>query len=343
MNKSAKFSQILSIEGVAILGALIAMVIYFSFSASSFFVFDSMRYYINEAVPIFIITTGLTFVIIAGGIDLSIGAVLGLSAGTSISVSMWGWPTWAALLVGIGTGLIFGFLNGFATTVLKVNDFIVTLGTLNIASGLLSVLTAKKQLTGTNDKNFVKIAESNFGGLTSAIWLSLIVIVVLEIVLAKTAFGRKIYATGIGLAPALISGVNVNRVKFRAYIVSGGLAGFSGVILASHLNSVQSGLAGGYELAAIAGAVLGGVSLSGGRGSIWRAIVGALFLVTLKQGLQLMGVDPLIFQIITGLCILLGVVLDRGVYKFALGLGSKPLITNMTLKDQEIFVESKLQ
>lgn len=340
MNKSAKFSRILSIEGVAILGAFIAMFIYFSFSASSFFVLDSLRYYINEAVPIFIITTGLTFVIIAGGIDLSIGAVLGLSAGTSITVSMWGWPTWAALLVGIGTGLIFGFFNGFATTVLKVNDFIVTLGTLNIAAGLLTVLTDHEQLTGTKDKNFLGIAESNLGGLTSAIWLSLIIVIVLEIVLAKTPFGRKIYATGIGSAPALISGVNVRRVKFRAYIVSGGLAGLGGVILASHLNSVQSGLAGGYELAAIAGAVLGGVSLSGGRGSIWRAIVGALFLATLKQGLQLMGVDPLIFQIITGLCILLGVVLDRGAYKFALALGSKPFKKDMTLNDHEVFVES---
>ena len=322
MKTPLKLIRLLSVEGVAILGALIALVFYFSLATDSFLALDSIRYYINEAVPIFIVTAGLTFVLIVGGIDLSIGSVLGLSAGTSLTVSMWGWSTGISVLVGIGTGLIFGLLNAIVITVFKVNDFIVTLGTLNIAAGLLTVLTNHIQVTGTQDANYRKISESHFFGLTSAIWISLLILIGLEIVLIKTTFGRKIYATGIGASPALIAGVNINRTKFIAYIISGGLAGFGGVILASHLNSVQSGLAGGYELAAIAGAVLGGVSLSGGRGSIWRAIVGALFLVTLKQGLQLIGVDPLIFQIITGLCILAGVILDRGVYMLALSLTS---------------------
>lgn len=318
-----RFSKVLSVEGMAILFAFMAMVTYFSLSSDSFFALDSIRYYLNEAAPVLIITTGLTYVIIAGGIDLSIGAVLGLSAGTSLTFSMWGWPTWVSVLIGISTGLLFGLLNAIIITYFKVNDFIVTLGTLNIASGLLTVLTDRKQLIGTSDKNFLKISGSGIFGLTSAIWISLVVAVVLEIALVKTPFGRRVFATGLGRSPALISGIDVNGVKFRAYLISGGLAGFGGVILAAQLNSVQSGLASGYELAAIAGAVLGGVSLSGGRGSIWRAIVGALFLATLKQGLQLMGVDSLIFQIITGLCILVGVVLDRGVYKFALKFSNR--------------------
>lgn len=335
MKNQSKFSKLISIEGVVILAAFLLMVIFFSIKADSFLIPDSIRYYINEAVPIFIITIGLTFVIISGGIDLSIGSVLGLSAGTSLMVSMWGWPFWIAIIVGILTGLAFGFLNAVVITILKVNDFIVTLGTLYIAAGALTVLTDKVQLIGTQDTSFQRLTDMNFLGLTSSIWIALGIFVLLELVLLKSAFGRRLYATGIGEVPALISGINTQRTKFGAYLLSGGLAGFGGVLLASHLNSVQSGLAGGYELTAIAAAVLGGVSLAGGRGSVWRAIVGVLFLTTLNQGLLLMGIDPLIFQIVTGLCILIGVVVDRGVYKFALTFSTQIKEVNSNSLDRK--------
>ena len=335
MRNQSKFSKIIAIEGVVILAAFVLMVIFFSFKAESFLIPDSIRYYINEAVPIFIIIVGLTFVIIAGGIDLSIGSVLGLSAGTSLMVSMWGWPFWMAVIVGVLTGLAFGLLNAVIITIFKVNDFIVTLGTLYIAAGALTVLTDKIQLIGTKDTNFQRITDMSFLGVTSSIWIALVIIVVSELVLLKSPFGRRIFATGIGEVPALISGINTQRTKFGAYLISGGLAGFGGVLLASHLNSVQSGLAGGYELTAIAAAVLGGVSLAGGRGSVWRAIVGVLFLTTLNQGLLLMGIDPLIFQIVTGLCILIGVVVDRGVYKFALTFSTQIKEVNSNSLDRK--------
>jgi len=157
MRNQSKFSKIIAIEGVVILAAFVLMVIFFSFKAESFLIPDSIRYYINEAVPIFIIIVGLTFVIIAGGIDLSIGSVLGLSAGTSLMVSMWGWPFWLAVIVGVLTGLAFGLLNAVIITIFRVNDFIVTLGTLYIAAGALTVLTDKIQLIGTKDTNFQRI------------------------------------------------------------------------------------------------------------------------------------------------------------------------------------------
>ena len=335
MRNQSKLSKIISIEGVVILAAFVLMVIFFSLNADSFLIPDSIRYYINEAVPIFIIIVGLTFVIIAGGIDLSIGSVLGLSAGTSLMVSMWGWPFWVAVIVGVFTGLAFGLFNAVIITIFKVNDFIVTLGTLYIAAGALTVITDKIQLIGTKDTNFQRISDMSFLGLTSSIWFALVIVVIFELILLKSPFGRRIFATGIGEVPALISGINTQRTKFGAYLISGGLAGFGGVLLASHLNSVQSGLAGGYELTAIAGAVLGGVSLAGGRGSVWRAIVGALFLTTLNQGLLLMGVNPLIFQIVTGLCILVGVVVDRGVYKFALTFSTQTREVNSQILDRK--------
>jgi ribose/xylose/arabinose/galactoside ABC-type transport system permease subunit len=313
-------ARFLGIEGVPILLAVTAVVIGFVLAVPSFAEGDSVKYYLNEEVPIFIITAGLAFVIIAGGIDLSVGAVLGLSAGTSLWVSMHGFNSMLSVAVGVGTGLIFGLVNGLVIVRFRLNDFIVTLGTLNIAAGLLVVLTGHVQLIGTADESFIGLAGSSVGGLTSALVLAVVVIAALHLVLVKTAFGRRIRAAGMGSAPALVAGLDVGRLKLYAYLVSGGLAGFGGVLLAARLNSVQAGMAGGYELIAVAAAVLGGVSLIGGRGGIWQAALGALLLVTLKQGFRLMGVDPLIFSIITGVCILVGVIVDRGVRRFALTL-----------------------
>ena len=324
MNLKARTARLLGIDGVPILLAFVAVTLYFSLTVPSFVSADSLRYYLNEEAPVFIITAGLALVIIAGGIDLSVGAVLGLSAGISLYASMQGLSTPLAALAGIGTGAAFGCINGFIIVRLRLNDFIVTLGTLNIAAGLLVVLTDHVQLVGTQDASYLKISNTEILGVTSAIVIAVLAIGVLHLVLVKTVFGRRVRATGLGTVPALIAGIHVGRVKYWAYIVSGSLAGLGGVVLASRLNSVQPGLAGGYELAAIAAAVLGGVSLAGGRGGIWQAAMGALLLVTLKQGFRLMGVDPLIFSIITGLCILAGVILDRSVRRFALKLGTPP-------------------
>ncbi|AYF30035.1 ribose ABC transporter permease [Micromonospora tulbaghiae] len=313
-------ARFLGIEGVPILLAFTAVTIGFALAVPSFADGDSVRYYLNDEVPIFIITAGLALVIIAGGIDLSVGAVLGLSAGTSLWASMHGFNPLVSILVGVGTGLVFGLINGLVIVKFRLSDFIVTLGTLNVAAGLLVVLTDHVQLVGTRDETFLGIAGSSVGGLTSALVLAVLVIVALHLVLVKTAIGRQIRASGMGSAPALVAGLDVGRLKIYAYLVSGGLAGFGGVLLAARLNSVQAGMAGGYELIAVAAAVLGGVSLAGGRGGIWQAVLGALLLVTLKQGFRLMGVDPLIFSIITGVCILLGVIVDRGARRFALTL-----------------------
>lgn len=325
MTLKPQLSRLLGVDGVPILLAFVAVAIYFSVAVPSFFDPESLRYYLDEEAPVFIITAGLAFVIIAGGIDLSVGAVLGLSAGVSLWAAMSGWSTPLATAAGVGTGCLFGLINGFIIVKLRLNDFVVTLGTLNVAAGLLVVLTDHVQIVGTDNASYLALANSNVFGLTSGMVLALIIIAFLQVVLVKTTFGRQAVATGLGSAPALIAGINAGRIKYLAYIVSGSLAGLGGVVLASRLNSVQAGMAGGYELAAIAAAVLGGVSLAGGRGSIWGAAVGVLLLVTLKQGFRLMGVDPLIFSIITGVCILLGVILDRAVRRYAVSLAAPPL------------------
>ena len=185
-------------------------------------------------------------------------------------------------------------------------------------------------LTGTNNESFLALAGGRLPGTPTGVFVAGVVLVILEIVLVKTPFGRAVYAAGINANAAFLAGVSVRRVRFSVFVISGVVAGIGGVLLASHLNSVQPGLGGGYELTAIAGCVVGGVSLAGGRGSIWRAALGALFLSVLSRGLQLIGVDPLWFSIVTGAAIVAAVAFDRGPRVAAV----RPYVRRSVLEDR---------
>lgn len=325
---TTRLSRIFAVEGAAVLMVFIAMIIVFAVASPVFLTHGNIDDLLVEAVFIILLAAGMTFVLIVGGIDLSVGSVLGLSAGTSLWALMSGSGTFLAILVGVGTGLAAGLINGVVIAWLGVNDFIVTLAMLSIGAGLLQVLTANVQLTGAHNGAYATLDNGNVIGIPTPVLIAAGIVIVLEFVLTSTPFGRNVYAAGIGPRAAALAGVPVRRVRLQVYLLSGGCAGAAGVLLASHLNSVQSGLGGGYELTAIAAAVLGGITLSGGRGSVWRAVLGALFLGTLSSGLQLLGVDPLWFTIVTGLSIVVAVALDRIVTRIAtsrlLGTGDGP-------------------
>ncbi|GAB3534274.1 ribose ABC transporter permease RbsC [Arthrobacter tecti] len=316
MNFRSFTSRALSTTGVPILIALIVVVIVFQITSPVFLEPTSVRNYVTNAIPILLITVGVAIVIVGGGIDLSVGTVAGLSAGTTMWALVNGAPTWTGVLVGVGTGLVFGLFNGWMITKFGINDFIVTLATLNIAGGLLIVLTQQVPLQGVTTPGFSELVYGNFLGIPSAFWIAAVLFVLMQFFLIKTVYGRRIFAIGIGPAAANVAGVNVNRVRLGTFVISGLLAGAAGVLLASRLGAVQAFLGNGYEFTAIAGAVLGGVSLAGGRGSVWAAVVGGLLLATLQQGLRLNGVDPVYFSIVTGLCIVGGVVFDRRVQQY---------------------------
>jgi ribose/xylose/arabinose/galactoside ABC-type transport system permease subunit len=241
---------------------------------------------------------------------------VGLSAAATLFTSMNGAPAAVAILAGVATGLFIGLVNGTFVAGLGVSDFVVTLATLSIGAGTLQVFTVHTQLTGTGDGAFLTLAGGRIAGIPTGVLITAIILILLEIALVKTPFGRSVYAVGINPNAAYLAAVSVRKMRFAVFVISGVVAGVGGVLLASHLNSVQPGLGGGYELTAIAGCVVGGVALSGGRGSIWRAAVGAFFLAVLNRGLQLIGVDPLWFSIVTGAAIVAAVAFDRGAQKW---------------------------
>lgn len=316
MSTNRSLKRFLAIDGVAVTVVFVIMCVGFAIASPYFLTSENIYNTFVESVSAILLAAGMTYVLISGGIDLSVGSSIGLSAASTLFVSMNGAPLIVAVAAGLVTGLVFGLVNGSLIAGLGVSDFIVTLATLSIGAGILKVFTTNEPLTGTSDAALLGLTSASIFGVPAGVVIMVILLVLLEIALIRTPFGRKTYAVGVNPKAAFLAGTSVRSVSFQVYLISGIVAGAAGVLLASHLNSVQPGLGGGYELNAIAACVIGGVSLAGGRGSIWRAAVGAFFLSVLSRGMQLIGVDPLWFQIVTGAAIVAAVAFDRGAQRW---------------------------
>ena len=326
MTSRGTATKVLSTTGVPIAIVLVLAVVFFQILSPVFLNPEPVRDYITNAIPILLVTVGVAVVMMAGGIDLSVGTVAGLSTGTSLWTLETGAGTVVAILVGLVTGLVFGLVNGLLVTRFGINDFIVTLATLNVAAGLLVVLVEKSPLQGISTPSFSSLVDGSILGIPTSFWIAAVIFVVVQFVISTTVLGRRIFAVGVSPDAASNAGVDVRVIRLWTFAISGLLAGAAGVLLASRLHSAQAFLGVGYEFTAIAGAVLGGVSLAGGRGNVWAAVVGGLLLATLQQGLRLNGVDPVYFSIVTAGCVVAGVVFDRTVRNLVLNrvLGGGP-------------------
>jgi ribose transport system permease protein len=326
MTSRGTATKVLSTTGVPIAIVLVLAVVFFQILSPVFLNPEPVRDYITNAIPILLVTVGVAVVMMAGGIDLSVGTVAGLSTGTSLWTLQTGAGTVLAILVGLVTGLVFGLVNGLLVTRFGINDFIVTLATLNVAAGLLVVLVEKSPLQGISTPSFSSLVAGSILGVPTSFWIAAVIFVVVQFIISTTVLGRRIFAVGVSPDAASNAGVDVRVIRLWTFAISGLLAGAAGVLLASRLHSAQAFLGVGYEFTAIAGAVLGGVSLAGGRGNVWAAVVGGLLLATLQQGLRLNGVDPVYFSIVTAACVVAGVVFDRTVRNLVLNrvLGGPP-------------------
>jgi ribose transport system permease protein len=319
MKSSSPIARFLSVSGMPMTIVLIATVLVFQLLNPVFLDGATVGNYLTNGIPIILITLGVAIVIIGGGIDLSVGTVAGLSAGTTMFALVQGAPLWLGITVGCATGLIFGLVNGFLVAYLRINDFIVTLATLNIAAGLLVVLSQVQPLQGVTVPGFAELTKGSVMGIPSSFFIAGALFVMAQLILAKTIIGRRLYAVGISAQASNVAGVSVPHLRLFTFAASGLLAGIAGVLIASRLGAVQAFLGIGYEFVAIAGAVIGGITLAGGGGSVWAALIGGLFLATLQQGLRLNNVDPVYFSIVTALAIVFGVVFERQVRRAVLG------------------------
>ncbi|MCD4484076.1 ribose ABC transporter permease [Chromobacterium vaccinii] len=259
-----------------------------------------------------LIAFGMTLVILLGGIDLSVGSILALSSVLTATLLQAGVDPMLATLLGILAGAAMGLFNGLVISKGKVAPFIATLATMTILRGLALVFSNGSPITGFDSELFSMLGGGYVAGLVPVpvVWM-LILFIGFWFLLKKTVFGRHLYATGGNEEAARLSGVKVDRVKLWVYTASGAMSAMAGVVLTSRLNSAQPTAGTGYELDAIAAVVLGGTSLSGGRGWIFGTLIGALLIGVLNNGLNLLGVSSFYQQVIKGAVILLAVLLDR--------------------------------
>jgi ribose transport system permease protein len=259
-----------------------------------------------------LIAYGMTFVILTGGIDLSVGSILALSSALMGGMMVSGMDPILAIIIGTLSGGVMGMINGFLITKGKMAPFIATLATMTVFRGLTLVYTNGNPITGlSNSRAFQLFGRGYQFGIPVPAITMIIAFIVLYIILQKTPFGRKTYAIGGNEKAAMISGIKVSRVKIMIYSLAGMLSALAGAILISRLDSAQPTAGTSYELDAIAAVVLGGTSLSGGRGKIFGTLIGALIIGTLNNGLNLLGVSSFYQMVVKGIVILIAVLLDR--------------------------------
>ncbi|QBZ11860.1 branched-chain amino acid transport system / permease component family protein [Streptococcus mitis NCTC 12261] len=260
-----------------------------------------------------LIAFGMTFVILTGGIDLSVGSILALSSALTAGLLGSGMPVTLAILISLILGCILGMMNGLLISYGKLAPFIVTLATMTIFRGATLVYTNGNPITkGLSDTFlFQFLGQGYIVGIPFPVIIMFIVFIVLYVLLHKTAFGKSVYAIGGNEKAAYISGVKLNKVKIIIYSISGIMASISGLIITSRLSSAQPTAGASYEMDAIAAVVLGGTSLSGGKGRILGTLIGALIIGVLNNGLNIIGVSAFWQQVVKGVVILIAVLIDR--------------------------------
>ena len=253
---------------------------------------------------------GMTIIIISGGIDLSVGAILAMAGLLGTMAMEKGLPIPVGILIGILTGLFWGSVNGLLTTRLKINPFIVTLGTLGIVRGLTLIISNGLPVHRI-PQSFSFLGEGTLLGIPFVLWLLLICALVVHVVLENTRLGRYAFAIGSNPEAAVYAGVPVAFDTTAVYAIGGMLTGLAGMIEASRLMTGQPTAGVGYELQAIAAVVIGGGSLHGGEGSVIGTLVGAFIMGLLSNGSDLLGVSPYLQQAIIGAVIILAVTVDE--------------------------------
>ena len=296
-------------SGYIIILAILIETIVFAALAPQFLSVDN---FVNIAISIAVIgilAVGMTFVILTGGIDLSIGSVAAL-AGVAAAITALKFGVLigfaAALVVGIGCGV----LSGAFVAYFRVPPFVVTLAILTIARGLAFILSEGRSI-GNLPEDFSRLGKASVFGVPLSVLIMLATFAAGWFILKHTTFGRYVYAVGSNAEATFLAGINVKVVTFRVYLLNGLLVGLAAIVLASRLGAgvPNSGLQ--YELDVIAAVVVGGTSLSGGRGSVVQTLLGTIFIGILNNGLNLRGTDPYLQKIWLGLVILLAVLFDR--------------------------------
>lgn len=289
---------------------LIALVIFLSLTSEAFLTIRNLSNLGRQTAINGIVALGMTFVIISGGIDLSVGAVVGLAGMVAAVLMSKGVDITVSILAALAISAVVGAVNGLVIFKGRVPPFIATLGTMTVIRGIIMLISGAAMVAGL-PRAFTMFSQTDYLGVPSLILVWALFVVIAFIIARWTVFGRNVYTIGSNKEAARLSGINVGWVTIGVYMLCAVFAGVAGVLFTSRIANGVPTAGQGYELEAIAAAVIGGASLSGGEGSVFGTVIGAIIMQLLRNGGNLLGVNPFILEILIGVLIVVTVLLDQ--------------------------------
>lgn len=307
--------RVIAGEYLGLIVALGLLVLVFSLSTKHFFSQTTFLTIANQIPAALLLATAMTYVLIIAEIDLSVGSVLGLcSCVTGVVMARWHWPLAAAIPATLLAGMLCGAFNGAVAMRWRLPSFIVTLGMLEMARGGAHAIT--KSQTQYIGSVIAPVAESHLLGLSLPFLLAIAVVIVAQLVLTRTVFGRYLVAIGTNEEAVRLSGIDPRPIKLTVFLLTGLLVALAAVIDTSRFQSASPNAGSGFELQAIAAAVIGGTSLMGGRGSVVSTLFGVLIIAVLNSGLAAVGAKDEMKRLVTGAVIVAAVILDQYRHRF---------------------------
>lgn len=304
-------------EYVGMLAVLALLILFFSLVSEHFFSRITFTTMANQIPSLAVISVGMTFVLVIAGIDLSVGSVLALSAAVlGVALTQWDVGLVPGLAACIGVGVLAGLLNGGITVRWSIPSFIVTLGMLEVARGAAYLVTDSRSVYVGSDVAALGAPLPGVG-LSMAFFLAVGVVLVGQVMLSRTVFGRYMVAIGTNEEAVRLSGIDPRPIKVAVFTLAGALAGLGGVFHLAYLETADPNAGIGLELSAIAAVVIGGTSLMGGRGSVVNSFFGVLIIAVLQTGLAQMGASEPMKRVVTGAVIVVAVIVDAYRHRYA--------------------------
>ncbi len=291
-----------ALQTYAVLIMIVILMAVLTLMSDSFLTLQNLLNILNQNAPLAILAAAMTLVIIAGGFDLSVGAIFAMGAVASAWIALHFDP-YVGLILSPIIGLVLGCVNGLVITLLRVHSFLATIATSLIFKGVAIVISDGRLIPVRMDA-FTWLGRDKLGGVFVSIWVMTAFALLLGFILTRTALGRQILAVGGNAEAAVLSGIRADRVRIITFAIAGLAAGLAASIATSRVSMGQAAAGAGYELDAIAAVILGGTSIYGGAGAIWRSVAGVLLLALINNGFNILNADPFYRDLTTGLVIL---------------------------------------